>query len=143
MNIHIVYLLVLQSLASQIRVCAPRKAKWLTNDIQINRSRVLNPGQKVTPSIRVVAWGESQSLRYAQGDLESVGPYLTMGLSINLNISKNNTEIKYKLNYSRTMMGFFCCCCFRRMKARIMLAVLNWNKSLNNDRFAKLCLKLC
>ena len=47
MNIHIVHLPVLQSLASQIRMYAPRKAKWLTNDTKINRFWVLNPGQKV------------------------------------------------------------------------------------------------
>ena len=87
-------------------MCAPRKAKWLTNDTKINRFWVLNPGQKVIarilvldgtavdvvevvevdvleddaifdlrpegvsyPAINVVAWGESQSLRYAQGHL--------------------------------------------------------------------------
>ena len=48
--------------------------------------------------------------------------------------SKSNTEIKYKLNYSRTI---------KRIKARIMLSVLNWNKSVkNNAPFAKLCLKI-
>ena len=47
MNIHMVHLPVLQSLESQIRMCAPRKAKWLTNDIKINRFWILNPGQKV------------------------------------------------------------------------------------------------
>ena len=57
-------------------------------------------------AISVVARGESQSLGYAQGDLESAGPYLTMGLSTDSIFSKNNTEIKYKLNYSRTMMFF-------------------------------------
>ena len=48
MNIHIVHFPVLQSLASQIRMCACRKAKWLTNDTKINRFWVLNPGQKGT-----------------------------------------------------------------------------------------------
>ena len=54
MNIHIVHLPVLQSLASQIRMCAPRKAKWLTNDTKINRFWVLNPGQKVIARILVL-----------------------------------------------------------------------------------------
>ena len=53
MNIHIVHLPVLQSLASQIRMCAPRKAKWLTNDTKINRFWVLNLGQKVKARILV------------------------------------------------------------------------------------------
>ena len=59
---------------------------------------------------------------HAQGDLESARPYLTMFLSIDLNIFQNNTEIKYKLNYSRTMMFFFS---FQHIKAQIVLAVLN------------------
>ena len=53
MNIHIVHLPVLQSLASQIHMCAPRKAK-LTNDTKINRFWVLNPGQKVIARILVL-----------------------------------------------------------------------------------------
>ena len=145
MNSHIVHLPVLQSLASQIGMCAPRKAKWLTNDYKINRFWVLNPGQKVIarilvldgtaldvvevvevdvleddaifdrrpegPSrwaISVVAWGESQSLRYAQGHLcrlpGHIWPWALAETSI---FSKNNTEIKNKLNYSRAMIGFF------------------------------------
>ena len=54
MNIHIVHLPVLQSLASQIRMCAPQKAKWLTNAIKINRFWVLNPGQKFLARILVL-----------------------------------------------------------------------------------------
>ena len=54
MNIHIVHLPVLQSLASKIRMCAPQKAKWLTNAIKINRFWVLNPGQKVLARILVL-----------------------------------------------------------------------------------------
>ena len=54
MNIHIVHLPVLQPLASQIRMCIPRKAKLLTNDIKINRFWVLNPGQKGNARILVL-----------------------------------------------------------------------------------------
>ena len=158
MNNHKVHHPVLHSLALQIRKCAPRKAKWLTNDIKINRFWLLNPSQKViarilisTPfrqspqfSIKTImhvvnlcvvishcteelhkpvnspreraesagsgctrgrrhlwfeTWGAgppghkrggltrtsvSQICR-PQGDLESAGPYLTMGLSADLN----------------------------------------------------------
>ena len=69
-----------------------------------------------------------QSLRYAQGHLfrlpDHIWPWALAQTSI---FSKYNTEIKYKLNYSRAMMGIFC---FQPIKARIMLAVLNWNKRL-------------
>ena len=54
MNIHIVHLPVLQSLALQIRMCAPQKAKWLTNAIKINRFWVLSPGQKVLARVLVL-----------------------------------------------------------------------------------------
>ena len=63
--------------------------------------------ERLSPRASVVAWGESQSLRYAQGNLESAGPYLTMGLSTDLNIFQKQYEIKYKLNYSRTFFFFF------------------------------------
>ena len=43
-------------------------------------------------AISVVAWGESQSLRYAQGYLKSAGPYLTMGLSPDLNILQKTIQ---------------------------------------------------
>ena len=54
-------------------------------------------------AISVVAWGESQSLRYVQGVLESAGPYLTMGLSADLNIFqkqyRNKIQTKLFKNY--------------------------------------------
>ena len=54
MNIHIVHLPVLQSLASQIRMCAPRKDKMINKWYKINRFWVLNPGQKVIAHILVL-----------------------------------------------------------------------------------------
>ena len=45
----------------------------------------LRPEGPSRRAIRVMARGESQSLRYAQGDLLH-GPYLTMGLSTDLSI---------------------------------------------------------
>ena len=88
----------------------------------------LRPEGPSRRAISVVAWGESQSLRYAQGHLwrlpgGHIWPWALAQTSI---FSKNNTEIKCKLNYSRAMMVF----CFQRIKTRIMLAVLNWNRSL-------------
>ena len=70
----------------------------------------------------VVARRESQSLRYAQGDLQDhIWPWALAQTSI---FSKNNTEIKCKLKYSTTMIFF------QLIKARIMLAVLNWQLQL-------------
>ena len=133
MNIHIVHLPVLQSLASQICMCAPRKAKRLTNDIKINRFWVLNPevlkrlevdvleddaifdlGPErqsrwaISVVVGVVAWREPHSFRYADYRVnwslpDHIWPWALAQTSI---FSKNNTEINYKLNYSRTMM--FC-----------------------------------
>ena len=46
----------------------------------------LRPEGPSRRAISVVAWLESQSLRYAQGNLESAGPYLNMGLRTDLDI---------------------------------------------------------
>ena len=51
------------------------------------------------PSRRVIS---VMALRESQ-----FGPYLTMGRSTDLIFPQNNTEIKYKLNYPRTLMCFF------------------------------------
>ena len=77
--------------------------------------------------ISVVAW---VSVLCTEWPLPSAGPYLTCwpwALAETSIFSKSNTKIKYKLNYSRAMMFFFC---FQHIKARIMPAVLTWNKSL-------------
>ena len=77
MNIHIVHLPVLQSQASQIRMCVPQKAKWLTNDIKINCFWVLNPGQKVIAGILVLhAIQAKPSVHYK----DSMTPSLIWGL---------------------------------------------------------------
>ena len=152
MNIHIVHLPVLLSLASQIRMCAPRKAKWLTNDnkalevlkgLQVLKVQPSSPssssshtplslkrvgGKEIqgtsllevdvleddaisdlrpeVPSrraISVVAWRKSQSISYADHRVtwslpDHIWPWALAQTSI---FSENNTEIKYKLNYSR------------------------------------------
>jgi hypothetical protein len=59
--------------------------------------------------------------------LESAGPYLTMGLSTDLNIFQKQYRNKIQTELFYNYDGFFC---FQCIKARIMLAVLNWNKSL-------------
>ena len=68
----------------------------------------LRPEGPSRRAISGVAWGESQSLRYAHGDLcrrpDHVWPWALAQTSV---FSKNNTEIKYKLNYSRPVMGVF------------------------------------
>ena len=146
MNIHIVYLPVLQSYASQVRKCAPRKAKRLTNNIKINYACFRrHPGKALTRGRRHL-WSEAWGVRppsqkhqgglrtvsisqiwWPQGDwslLDHIWPWALGQTPI---FSKNNTQRKYKLNNSRAMVVFLC---FQRIKVRIMLAVLNWNKSL-------------
>ena len=58
-------------------------------------------------AISVVAWGESQSLRYAQGNLESAGPYLTMGLNTDLNIFQKQYRNKMQTELFRNFDFFF------------------------------------
>ena len=89
----------------------------------------LRPEGPSRQAITLVALGESQSLRYADHRVtwnlpDHFWPWALTKTSI---FSKNKTKIKYKLNFSRTVMFYFC---FQRIKALIMLAVLNWNKSL-------------
>jgi hypothetical protein len=164
MNIHIVQLPVLQSLASHIRMCAPRKAKWLTNDIKINRFWVERAGSGCTRgrrhlwfeawwskppshkrvglrrvSVSQICWPRHHRVT-ALTHLESAGRYLTMGLSTDLNIFQKQYRNKIQTELFYNYDGFFC---FQSIKARIMLAVLNWNKSLKYARFAKFCLELC
>ena len=67
----------------------------------------LRPEGPIRRAINVVASGESQSLRYAQGHLCRLPDHGQWALAQTSVFSKNNTEIKYKLNYPRAMMGFF------------------------------------
>ena len=143
MNIHIVHLPVLQSLASQMRMYAPRKAKWLTNDVKINRFWVLNPGQKVIAEFEALGTAlevlkglevlevdvleddaifdlrpeghkrdgptrvSVSQICWPQGDLESAGPYLTMGVSTDLNIFRKQYRNKIQTELFWNYDGFF------------------------------------
>ena len=81
----------------------------------------LRPEGVSHPAISVVA-EESLSLSDMHRVTSSVYHIRPWALAQTSIFSKNNTEIKYKLNCSKAMMGIFC---FQCIKARIMLEVLN------------------
>ena len=143
-------------------MCAHRTAKWLTNDIKINRFYVLNPGQKVIARVLVLdaiqakpsvqykdnyAWSvacgaEPLSHKHGvltrvsvvsqtcwpQGDLDTAGPYLTIGLRTDLNIFQKQYRNKIQTELFWNHGGFFFV--FNTKNALIVLVVLNWDKSL-------------
>ena len=165
MNIHTVHLPVLQSLASQIRMCAPPALCFPvlllgTRSLEIEG---LGTALEVLKGLKCWKWmyvrtipslifgmrGRTAGHKHGRltrvsqicwpnDDLESAGPYLSLAQTSVF--SKNNTEIKYKLNYSGTMMVFFG---FNAKKLGLCYQCQTEIKYLNNARFAKLCLKLC
>ena len=128
MNIHTVHLPVLQSLASQIRMCFPvlllgTRSRSLEIEGLGTALEVLK-GLKCwkwvfVRTIPSLIWGmrgrtaghkhgrltRVSQICWPNDDLESAGPYLSLAQTSVF--SKNNAEIKYKLNYSGTIMVFF------------------------------------
>jgi hypothetical protein len=132
MNIHIVQLPVLQSLASQIRMCAPRKAKWLTDQNQPFlgwkgwkwmysrttpsliwglRDQLTKPPSHKRVGLRRVSVSQICWPRHhrvtALTHVESAGPYLTMGLSTDLNIFQKQYRNKIQTELFYNYDGFF------------------------------------